>query len=535
MFSSSAPMGRVRFPAFLSFVLLLGSLSTQILATEFYVSPTGTRSTRPGSGSAQDPWALETALAHPRVVLPGDVIWVRGGLYQGSFHSDLTGTAAAPILLRAAPGERVTIDGGSGGQPILQVAGAYAWYWGLEVMSSDPGRASGEPGGAPSDVKRGEGVQIYQRKGVVGIKLINLVVHDARQGVALWKDGVDAELYGSLVYYNGWRDSAGKGHGHGVYVQNDSGTMRITDNIVFRNFSHGLHAYSGEPLLNDIRFEGNTAFNNGELGGDFERNLLIGGGSVAQRPVWDSNATYSPPPSGSNELGLNSGCVDATVTNNYFAGTSRPLEIVNCGSGLKLTGNTFFGIFAPVGFGKAQYPSNEYFSARPPGTKVLVRANRYEAGRANVTVYNWDHAASVDVDLASVLASGAAYEIRDAQDFYGKPVVSGVSGGGAVRIPMSELPATSPVGMGAPSSTAPEFGAFVLLTTKASSSPAPQPTQPAPTPPPPSPTPNPTPSPAPTPNPTPSPTPTPTPSPTPDPSDSSSFADKKSFDPDKLR
>ena len=34
-------------------------------------------------------------------------------------------------------------------------------------------------------------------------------------------------------------------------------------------------------------------------------------------------------------------------------------------------------------------------TSRPPGTKVFVRPNRYEAGRANITVYNWNLADTV--------------------------------------------------------------------------------------------------------------------------------------------
>ncbi len=89
--------------------------------------------------------------------------------------------------------------------------------------------------------------------------------------------------------------------------------------------------------------------------------------------------------------------------------------------------------------------------------------NPYESGRANVAVYNWGRADSVDVDLSSVLAYGAAYEVRDAQNFYGDPVASGVYRGGTVSLPMWGSPA-APVAFAAPRRAGPEFNAFVVLT-----------------------------------------------------------------------
>jgi len=41
--------------------------------------------------------------------------------------------------------------------------------------------------------------------------------------------------------------------------------------------------------------------------------------------------------------------------------------------------------------------------ARLRGTKVFVRPNRYESGRANIVVYNWDNSPKVSVDVHSVL------------------------------------------------------------------------------------------------------------------------------------
>jgi len=108
-------------------------------ATDFYASPAGSSA---GNGSISSPWDLQTAL-NQTVARPGDTIWLRGGVYQGTYSSYLNGTSAAPIVVRQYPGERATIDGGnSGWKSILMVSGSYTWYWGFEVMSSDPNRVS---------------------------------------------------------------------------------------------------------------------------------------------------------------------------------------------------------------------------------------------------------------------------------------------------------------------------------------------------------------------------------------------------------
>ncbi len=78
---------------------------------DFYVSPTGTTSTGPGTGTITNPWSLQTGLSQPSAVHPGDTIWLRGGTYKGSFSSYLNGTPGQPILVKQFPGELATFDG----------------------------------------------------------------------------------------------------------------------------------------------------------------------------------------------------------------------------------------------------------------------------------------------------------------------------------------------------------------------------------------------------------------------------------------
>ena len=72
----------------------------------------------------------------------------------------------------------------------------------------------------------------------------------------------------------------------------------------------------------------------------------------------------------------------------------------------------------------------------PTGTRVVVRPNRYEKGRANVAVYNWNEAEAVEIDLSKVLAAGQSYKIVSAQNFFGEPVTAGTYDGKPVRLPL---------------------------------------------------------------------------------------------------
>ena len=79
-----------------------------------------------------------------------------------------------------------------------------------------------------------------------GTKIINVVIHDAGQGMEFSCPGGDAELYGNLIYYNGWK-GPDRGHGHGIYTQNyEGGSKLIRHNVLFDGFGYNLHAYGSK-------------------------------------------------------------------------------------------------------------------------------------------------------------------------------------------------------------------------------------------------------------------------------------------------
>ena len=395
-------MARTRLKELLAalFGLALPALAA---AADFYVSPT---SGSGADGSLGRPWSLAAALAGPAAVHPGDTIWLRGGTYTipsgGHILCGLRGTAAAPISVAQFPGERATIDIKGAAQGFFFTnspnpsGAAYVNFKDFEVTNSDTNRSTRFP------------VVAFYVRTSDHLKFINLIVHDVGIGFDLNTQATNTEVYGSLVYYGD--ASTTSGIAHGIYIQNVSGYKKAIDNIVFSNSGFGVHAFphAGDSSLLDVSVVGNILFNNGLLGGHStpHPDLLVGGDAVAISPVVDGNMTYKAAPGTlwNHSMGLNAGCTHPTVTNNYFVGTTA---FTGCTSDLRMTGNTFLGpTFTRSHYGGtvtpldiAAFPANTYATTHPTGVKAFVRPNQYEAGRANIAIYNWAGKDTVDVPV----------------------------------------------------------------------------------------------------------------------------------------
>jgi len=109
-----------------------------------------------------------------------------------------------------------------------------------------------------------------------------------------------------------------------------------------------------------------------------------------------------------------------------------------------------------------------FAGSAPAGVKIVVRANQYEPGRANIIIYNWAQDSTVSVDVSGVLTLGDQYVVQNAQDFYGPPIASGTYSGGTLQLPVVSVAAPNPIGVTttrpAPV-TGPTFNVFALMTT----------------------------------------------------------------------
>jgi len=457
-------------------------------APDFYVSPTGSPSS---DGSFTEPWDLATALAGPAAVTPGSTIWLRGGTYTNAadprgFASTLIGTADAPIVVRQYPGEHATVTN------TLFVTGANAWFWGFEVAHPAP--------------QLGEALHGVNLRGP-GTKLINLVVHDATDdGIFIAPEATGAEVNGSIVYNNGRTDNLT----HGIYCRSQSATLVLTDNIVFDNWAYGFHCYAQDgPYIQNISLEGNVAFNNYVWGVPWDADILVGGQVPASGITVNENYTYRTNYTNTMTADIGSNSVtnqDLVCTSNYFVGgwwrmgawatatvTGNTLYNFTSGgmvwtlgsdsSDERWSDNTLFGDPSAVvwrhdttdvttfdgwrtqnGFADP----GTYAGSAPTGVKIVVRPNQYEPGRANIIVYNWAQQSTVSVDVSGILHPGDRYVVRNAEDFYGPPVTSGIYIGRPLELPMVSVTPPSPVGIATAQPapvTGPTFDVFVLMKT----------------------------------------------------------------------
>ena len=156
-------------------------------------------------------------------------------------------------------------------------------------MNSNPAR--GPERSAP------ECIDTYE--GSTGVKIINMVLHDCGQGIGFWTYSPDGEAHGNVIYYNGWQGTGGdRGHGHGIYTQNQNGTKLISDNIIFDQLGLGIQAYgSGSAYLNNVTIDGNVIFNNGSTstGSILVDNILVAIGSVPHNIKVTDNYTWHTP------------------------------------------------------------------------------------------------------------------------------------------------------------------------------------------------------------------------------------------------
>ncbi len=443
-----------------------------VRAADFYVAHNASGS---GNGSFGNPWKLQTALNHPGAVHAGDTIWLRGGTYTGTYTSFLNGTSGSPIVVRQYPGERAIIDGGnSGGIQIFTVQGNHTWFWGFEIMSSDPNRLSTQVSSWPSDIGRGAGFGVLQQAGIgVGTKFINLIVHDTR-GSGLTTEALDSEIYGCVIYYNGWQ-APDRGHGHAIYVQNQTGTKKIVDNIMFQQFSHGFHAYGGtSAYLDNLHVEGNTLFNNGNLATTGNaRNLLLGGDRVAQNPKVLNNYLYyqyaiSPDdgvrPRFQRRMQQRDGHQQLRFQQHdlreLLAGVDDRQHVLRDDRGL-LAG---------------RLSEQHLLQLAADRREGLHPAQPVRIGPGQHHRLQLEHVGEHERRPVCFPALGLGLRDPQRPRLLGAPVVTGTYAGGTVTIPLSGLSVAAPVGWAAPPPTGPEFNAFVVLPASGGGTPTATPT-----------------------------------------------------------
>jgi hypothetical protein len=384
-------------------------------AADWYASPDGKQD---AAGTKAAPWDLPTSLGGGQKIAPGDTLWLKGGTYRflpakiGSYGYEvrLAGKEGAPITVRAVPGERATIDGGL----LVKEPSTYLTIRDLEITVSDPRPAQvvpPDPTYANTNRPWG-GLNVYSG---TGCKFINLVIHDNNQGVSWWNGSQNSELYGCLIYDNGWQ-ATDRGHGHAIYTQNQDGVKTVADCIMSGGFGYSLHAYgSSRAYVDNYLAEGNIVYDAGQF--------LIGGGRPSHNIRVRQNYLFNT----TMRIGYGAENEDCYLNENVIAKGSLSVEKFKTAN---LMHNLTLAPEAP----------------KPAETRVVFRPNKYDTSRAHLAVYNWQGKATVAISPGAILKKGDRYDLRSPRDFYGKPVTSGIYNGNSLDAP-----------------TPGEFAAYVLV------------------------------------------------------------------------
>lgn len=405
-----------------------------------YVSPSGSGT----QCSDAVPCALAFALSGANgLVNSGKTVRLKAGRYVGCFESKLVGAR-----VEATPGQHVELIGDTPSCPVLQINGSDSSYVGLDVSNSNTNRQV-EVGGAA--------INIYGPR----TKVINCLVHDAENAIGLWSPAINSEIYGCVAMHAGYASPAagGEGRGYGLYVQSSS-TATVENNHFLMGFSFGVHAYTEGGFIDGLHFVGNSLAQAGVtnwVAGAYAPNFWVGGYDVADGLQLVDNLSFHAPTGlngGGSKLNYGLGFNGASITGNYFVGPNIAVEFGGGSRNSSITANQILG---PVtSQDSTAYPNNTFLDCCPStGTKIALRANKYQPGRSELSIVNWSRAASVGVSIPA-----GTYEIRSAFDYWGKAVT--VVSNGTLQVPMTGWGVQAPVGAPTPANPQPIFGDFVI-------------------------------------------------------------------------
>ena len=246
----------MRITCFTLAMLAAASLAT---ATDYYVASTGSDGS---SGTITNPYAtFSKALGQ---AIPGDTVLVRGGTYRQRVSFPRNGTASAPIVFRAYPGETPVIDlsgaavpSGNGDEPVISVLnrsnivvqGFTIQYW----QTSDPNSLP-------------EGILLGARSGnnqCTNVRILGNTIHHIEQNSS---------------------DTSNSGDAHGIKVAGRS-VNPVSGIVIDGNHLYRLRLGSSEALVingnvTDWRITNNRVHDCNNIGID-----MIGYENLANLPV----------------------------------------------------------------------------------------------------------------------------------------------------------------------------------------------------------------------------------------------------------
>lgn len=175
-------------------------------------------------------------------LVPGDIVYLREGLYQEAVTVGASGAPGAPITVRAFPAEEVGIvnPGNNPNAPdTVLLSGSWLVLDRLHITNL------GYPG---------QGVSIF--RGASHDTISNCEIFGSRgQGILI--DGDDNLIYKNHIHHNGSTFA----HDHGVYVVGRNNTIR--SNVIHDNFTYGIQLYNETNIAGGNKVEYNYLYSNG--------------------------------------------------------------------------------------------------------------------------------------------------------------------------------------------------------------------------------------------------------------------------------
>lgn len=276
----------------------------------YYVSTTGSDSNDGRSTGS----AFRTLQRAANAVQPGDVVWIRGGVYPSNVEFRRSGTASAPIVVESYPGECAIFDGtGLGRWDRVTLEGVQHMILRNIVVRNSPSegllvsqshnnvishvRSYGNftsgilnmnsnnnlfthvimhdnfdaPSGDHADgisISSGDGNRIDRC----------IAFRNSDDGVDTWRS-TNTLVERCISFDNGWQGGDGNGFKAGGNGETVNTVVRYS--IAFGNRVNGFDNNTGR----NVRFDHNTAYGNGGTGfvgsyGTVRNNLSIGNGSA---------------------------------------------------------------------------------------------------------------------------------------------------------------------------------------------------------------------------------------------------------------
>jgi len=382
----------------ISIVVLFFTLSIYA-QQEFHVFPINgeEKQGKPsGDGSMENPWDLQTALSQSSDrVNGGDFIWIHEGIYNGFFKSFIKSTLDNKyIMVSAFRNDKVVINGNTKARKkaILEVNGGQVIYKNFTITYL-------------GNFSRNESDKNF--KAVVGInhlkgkdcKFQNLIIYNIPgSGIGSWKATGSTIIENCIIYNNGYQGV--RGHGVGIYVQNQNTKIRqIRNNIIFNHYYKGIEVWSAtigtkKEFVKNVNLENNIIFNNGSPSGKHVDNLIIAskdtdGINVAKdisvknnilyhNVDFDDNKNYGHAPS--LTLGYNRKALvqNILIDGNIIIGQNNALNILHAKS-VEFSNNLVYSGY--IHFGKSKllglksdliyFDDNDFYTRKLAGFRIL--------------------------------------------------------------------------------------------------------------------------------------------------------------------